>query len=59
MVISIHTCFLAYFGVSAALTLVVPYNQIQPYNPFPQAFLHVGRDPARYTKAVVFLCALL
>ena len=51
--------FEACFGVSVALTLVVPYNQIQPYNPFPQAFLHVGRDPARYTKAVVFLCALL
>lgn len=24
-----------------------------------QVFLHVGQDPARYTKAVVFLCALL
>ena len=59
MVISIHTCFLAYFGVSVALTLTVPYDQIQPYKLFPQVFLHVGQDPARYTKAVVFLCALL
>ena len=52
MVISIFNCFLAYFGVSAALTLMVPYYQIQPDNPLSQ-------DPARYIMAVVFLCALL
>ncbi|XP_070627784.1 cationic amino acid transporter 3-like [Bos indicus] len=52
MMISIFICFLAYFGVSAALTLMVPYYQIQPDKPLPQ-------DPARYIMAVVFLCALL
>nr|XP_025124092.1 cationic amino acid transporter 3-like [Bubalus bubalis] len=52
MVISIFIRFLVYFGVSAALTLMVPYYQIQPDNPLSQ-------DPARYIMAVVFLCALL
>ncbi|OWK01016.1 hypothetical protein Celaphus_00018332 [Cervus elaphus hippelaphus] len=59
MVISIFIGFLAYSGVSASVTLMVPYYQIHPFSPLPQAFLHVGWDPARYVMAVVFLCALL
>ncbi|XP_065776848.1 cationic amino acid transporter 3-like [Muntiacus reevesi] len=59
MVISIFIGFLAYSGVSASITLMVPYYQIHPFSPLPQAFLHVGWDPARYIMAVVFLCALL
>ena len=59
MVISIFIGFLAYSGVSAALTLMVPYYQIYPYSPLPQAFLQVGWDPAAYVMAVVLLCTLL
>ena len=59
MVISIFISFLAYSGVSASITFMVPYYQIHPYSPLPQAFLHVEWDPARYVMAVVFLCALL
>ncbi|XP_043756047.1 cationic amino acid transporter 3-like [Cervus elaphus] len=59
MVISIFIGFLAYSGVSAALTLMVPYYQIYPYSPLLQAFLHVGWASAKYAMAVVFLCTLL
>ncbi|XP_006208677.2 cationic amino acid transporter 3-like [Vicugna pacos] len=59
MAISIFICFLVYSGVSASLTLMVPYYQTDPYNPLPQALLHVGWAPASYVMAVVILCALL
>ncbi|OWK15601.1 hypothetical protein Celaphus_00004853 [Cervus elaphus hippelaphus] len=55
---SIFICFLAYFGVSASLTLVLPYYQIQPDNPLSQTFLHGGWISARYVLSVGIICAI-
>ena len=59
MMISISVGFLTYFGVSAALSLMVPYYQIHHYNPLPQTFLQIGWAPASYIMAVLFLCSFL
>ena len=58
IILSLLACFLAYFGVSSILTLMVPYYTIHTDAPLPQVFDAVGWGVARYVVSTGAVCGL-
>uniref|UniRef100_H2Z4N2 Cationic amino acid transporter C-terminal domain-containing protein n=1 Tax=Ciona savignyi TaxID=51511 RepID=H2Z4N2_CIOSA len=58
IVFSLLIVFVAYFGISIVLTLMVPYYMMDTGAPLPMAFAGVGWSWAVYPLAVGATCAL-
>lgn len=58
IVMSLLICFIAYFGVTAAITLVVPYNELRYGAALPKAFAQRGAHFAQYVIAAGALCGM-
>lgn len=58
IVISLIIIFLAYFGISATLTMMVPYYLQDPEAPFPHAFNEIGWHEIKWIVSIGAIFAL-
>ncbi|XP_044575574.1 cationic amino acid transporter 2-like [Cotesia glomerata] len=58
IVASLTVVFLAYFGVSAVLTTVLPYYEQDPKAPFPHLFDVIGWNWAKWLVSIGAICGL-
>lgn len=58
IVLALLVCCVAYSGVSAVLSLMLPYYMVNANAPLPQAFQYVGWNWARYIVAIGAICSL-
>ncbi|XP_074654792.1 high affinity cationic amino acid transporter 1-like [Tubulanus polymorphus] len=52
-------CFVAYFGVSAVITLMIPYFELSSTAPLPKVFAQTGVFGAEYVIAIGGMCGLV
>ncbi|XP_060521720.1 cationic amino acid transporter 4 isoform X2 [Cylas formicarius] len=57
-IISMGVVMLGYVMVSAALTLLVPYYEINPSAALPEAFSHVGMHWIKYVVSLGAICGM-
>ena len=58
IVVSLVVIFVCYFGVSAVLTLMVPFDQLDKLSPIPNAFVQRGFPLAKYIIGIGAVCGL-
>ena len=58
IVVSLVVIFVCYFGVSAVVTLMIPYDQLDKLSPIPNAFVQRGFPLAKYIIGIGAVCGL-
>lgn len=58
IIVSLLVCTVAYCGVSAVLSLMVPYYMMNENSPLPEAFRMIGWSWAGYVVAVGAISSL-
>lgn len=58
MILSLFVIFLAYFGISTVLTMMLPYYEQDIKAPLPTVFEKIGWPVARYIVSVGAICGL-
>ena len=58
IVASLVVVFVCYFGVSAIVTLIVPFDHLDKLSPIPNAFVQRGFPLAKYIIGVGAVCGL-